>query len=365
MTTRVCRVGVLLALAAGAAACGHKGPPVPPLPHFPMTPSDVSVRQRDDALEVTASYRLVGLDGGAIRPPVGAELLYTQPRTASDTGGWDQPGREREFLRIAKPLALPAFDAAALGTAVARRDRVPLGTAIPADQALVLAVRVVDHRVPSFPSRRLVLTPARPPLPALEALLTVPEEKGVRLQWPPPADGRGKFVRLYRHLAGTPEPWTAWRIVKAAEGGLLDETAHYGDDVTYAATVSANDGDVAVESAPRTTTVQYRDVFPPFAPSDIGAAPESRSIHVFWYPGGSPDEAGALVERQVEGEPGFREIGKVEAPESFFNDENVDPTRRYRYRVIAVDRAGNQARAAGPTDWLSPVGPTGPDGRTP
>ncbi len=365
MSARPGRAAVLLALVAGAAACGHKGPPVPPLPRFPMTPAEVSFRQRDDAIEVAASYRLVGLDGSAIRPPVDAELLYTQPRSKDDTGGWDQPGREREFLRIAKPLALPPFDAAALGRAVQRRDRVPLGTGIPADQSLVLAVRVVEHRVPSFPSRRIVLTPASPPLAPLESLITVPEEKGVRLQWTPPADGRGRFVRLYRHLAGTPEPWTAWRIVDAASGGFLDETAHYGEDVTYAATVSVNESEVAVESAPRVTTVQYRDIFPPLPPSDIGAAPESRSIHVFWYPGGSPDEAAALVERQAEGEPGFREIGRVEAPESFFNDEHVDPAQRYRYRVIALDRAGNPARAAGPTDWLSPVGPTGPAERKP
>ncbi len=345
---------VVSALAVAAAAgCGHRGPIAPPLPRWPNPPQEVGWRQRGERLEVNAKYQLLGLEGRRLRPPVRADVLRVTPKNAGDMAGWDTPAREHEFARTATPVALAGFAAADLGQTVVKTDDLALAQLGPPGPA-VLALVVQDKSARSTLSPRVTLIPAVPPLAPLAVFEAAPEEKGVRLRWRAADDARVHVVRIYRWKEGAAAPWTPWRVAPAADGQTFDDAAQYGDDLNYEATAARDEKDVPVESSPvRVPLVAYRDVFPPAPPRDLDAVAETGRIRVLWRPGGSPDEAATIVERQEEGEEAFRRVATVETPDSFFTDADVKPERRYRYRLIAVDKLGNQTAPVGPTEWVS------------
>lgn len=368
---------LLLAGLLALPGCGHKGPPEPPLPRLPVTPRAAAFRQRGPLLQVRATYQLSTLEGTALKPPVHPVVLHMKPRMAGDVQGWDTPAREREFGRLADPLALPPFTPEQLLQTVERTDGVPVldllavaagsipGPPVePGDppQPVVLALALRDRPRLSFPSPRVVFRAADPPLAPLAAFEAVPEENGIRLTWTVTRDARVNGVRVFRHRPGEAEPWEPWRRFDAAESGVLDDTARYGDELVYVATAAGPDDlPVVVESAPLAAApIAYRDVFPPLPPAEVDAVPETGAIRVFWYPGGSKDEAAVVVERQAEGEADFTVRGTVPVPESFFADGAVEPARRYRYRAITVDREGNRAAPVGPTAWVAPRPPEEP-----
>ncbi len=405
-----------------ATGCGHRGHPVAPAPSLPATPREARFRQRGGALDAAATYPVERLGPRRLKPPAAPALLYLVPRSPGDLTGWDTPAREREFVRDAGAWGFPAFDDAAVGSSVSRVDTLVLeklgeprvhpsrrhlqplpgagAATTETPKAVVVAVALEDAIGRSLPSARAVLRPVVPPLPALQGFAATPEETGVRLAWTPPADTRAPKVAVWRRLASESEAWDPWRVVDASAGSLLDETARYGDDLVYAAAAlrEATGGEAgevpAISEFSRVDTIAFRDVFPPLPPSDLDAVAEAGAVRVFWFPGGSADEARARVERQVEAAPGpagraapdpagraapdptgsaapqpadsaapeppWTPVAVVDAPESYALDRDVVPERRYRYRVTVEDRAGNPAAPAGPSPWVSPRPPEPP-----
>ena len=349
-------LAALLALALPAVSgCGHKGAPIPPLPRIPATPREVAVRQRGPRVEIRAGYVLLDLHGRPLRPPVHPEILWVREREPELAAGWLAAFRDREFLRTARVIALPVL---ADGTPMTREDAVPV-RAFPGRGSLVIALALRDARARSRPSPRVVLPVADPPLAPLDTLTATPREDGIALAWTG-GDDRAGVVRIYRReQEATAGDWRAWRVVERTEETTLDETARYGQSLEYAATAALAAEDPVVESEPVLAgRVLYEDRFPPDPARDVVGVPVEGGINVLWVPARSVDLAGAIVERQQgdEGAP-WREVGRVEMPDAFFTDRDVEPGRRYRYRVISVDRHGNRAAPAGPTAWSSPREP--------
>jgi hypothetical protein len=320
----------------------------------PTRPDDVVFRQRHDQLEIRARVAVTGLEQRPLEPPVRPVLLAFVAKTPELAEGWDRSARDREFVRTARPFPLEPFPEGSAGRTVELRRDVPIAT-FPEAAALVLALSIEDRRGRSLPSARQVLVPADPPLPPVGALDHRVLERGVELSWQPPEDERVERVRIYRRVDEEPFEPTPWRRPDASAGKIVDEAARFGQTLRYRFVAARVDEDVPVESAPRELgPIDYRDVFPPRPVVDLEAVPASGAIRVLWFPGGSPDEVAARVERQAEGETGFRAVGRVALPDADFTDTEVDPDRRYRYRVLAVDAAGNASTPAGPSGWVSP-----------
>jgi hypothetical protein len=351
------RALALLPLALAALGCGHRGPPTPPLPHLPEPPAGVRWRQRGDALQVEARYTLRIVGGGALRLPARPEILFTTSSPGQGSS-WSASNRDREFRRVARPLALPPFETDAKSP-VTRRDAVPLEQ-FPASPELVLAVALADARARSLASPRSALAPLRPALPAMTTLTAAPRENGIQLSWAAPADERAETVRIWRWSPPAAEPWEPFRTVAASDGALLDTAPRYGETVVYLAAFARPAAQVAVEGVPQQLEpIDYQDRFPPAPPRDLDAVAEAGRIRVLWYPGGSADEKAWVVERQREGEPEFAERGRSEVPDAFFLDAAAEPGARFRYRVLAEDASGNRSAAAGPTGWVVARPPAG------
>lgn len=346
----------ILLLGAAAMGCGHRGPPKPPLPKIPRSPSDVTWIQRGDRLEVSARLDLRDLEGKPLRLPAAPVLLVFAAPTPQLASGWSSASRDREFLRIAQARPFPPVElrpdrASGPLTIHEKVDFTKFGDAA----AFVLALSVEDARGRSIPSARRVFVPASPPLPAPDGLQVVAEEEGVRIRWVWPEDPRVQVMRLFRRVEGTAGRWQQWKESGRELTEVLDHDARYGQELRYAAASAATLGEVPVESPlVEAPLLKYRDLFPPAAAQDLEAVAESGRIRVLWFPGGSPDEDHARIERQEEGGEQWREVGRVPVPDTDFEDATAEQGHRYRYRVTAVDRAGNEASPAGPTRWVSP-----------
>ena len=354
-----------LALSAAAVGCGHRGPPRPPLPKVPRSPSDVTWIQRGDRLEISARVDLRDLEGRPLRPPVSLVLLVFPAPTPQLASGWSSPSRDREFLRIAQARPFPPLKAPGDQPSRPRKLRETADfTTFGAAEAYVLALSLEDARGRSIPSTRRVFIPASPALPPPDELRVLPEEEGVRVSWVWPKDARIRVMRLFRRIEGKGEEWQCWKEAERDVTEVFDESVRYGQELSYAAASAIVQGDVPVESLlVKTPALKYRDLFPPAPAQDLEAVAESGRVRVLWFPGGSPDERLARIERQEEGSTQWREVGQVLVPDTDFEDAATEQGHRYRYRVTTVDQAGNEAPPAGPTRWVSPRPPRSTPGK--
>lgn len=345
---------VALLLIVTTASCGHRAALIPPLPRRPSTPTSTQLRQRGDQLEIRANYRLALLSERPVAPPVAAVLMVFPVASREAAAPLMGERTVREFEAGAATVPIAPLPDAALGKAVLRRDSLgvdQLGKA----EAFVVAVALQDRHGASLPTRRTVFLPLTPPLPSPPLPTIDLRETGVHLTWTVPDDARIKQLHVYRWKDGAQEPAIPWRSLDTQTHELIDDEARFGDRLIYAFTTAAEAGEVPVESLAVTTgVIDYKDAFPPLLPRDLDALPESARIRVLWYPGGSADEAGVQIERQEQGQDSFVRVGIAAAGDAMYVDTSVTTGGHYRYRLVAVDKSGNEAAPTPPSEWVTP-----------
>ncbi len=148
--------------------------------------------------------------------------------------------------------------------------------------------------------------------------------------------------RVYRRPL-TQEEYEAPLTATAVPGtSFVDMTAPYGVELAYTvrAVLAKNP---KIEGLPAEEVVAVpRDVYPPKAPTRVDALSEGNLVRLLWDPVDTPDLAGYLVFRS---EAGGAPVQLTKDPilDPFFNDPTARVGRRYRYTVLAVDRAGNRS----------------------
>lgn len=257
---------------------------------------------------------------------------------------------EQAFFREGKRvdvLELPAIAERTRGATVVYRD--PLGPLLSTGKPprslayAVVSVRRGGERSPL--SNIVALSPDVPPGPPVITSVT-PEDGRICLEWQVPATdllGRPAAVggyRVYRRTLPDEEYTAPLNADPVTDTVFVDTTAPYGGRHVY--TVRATlAGKPKVEGVPAEEVgVDYRDVFPPAAPSRLDALPEGNLVRLIWEPVPAADLAGYVVFR-AEGDGAPSRLTPQPVTETFFSDTTVTPGRRYRYTVVAVDAAGN------------------------
>jgi len=327
------RLALLLCVVA-LAGCGKKGDPLPPGTHVPAPVRDFRAVARGP--EVRLTWRApAGNEAGNEPADVAGYLLYREDVAARLASGCEC--RQWELFDTVD-LEYPA-------NAFVRGDRVEYILPLAGFERrglfafTVAAKSHFDVASTMAPEQVVNLTP---PPPRVRGLAADAGERTVRLSWRPSAGATA--YRVYRFAPGAPLPLAP--ITTLPGPPWLDQTVRMGE--RYAYVVSAiGAGEPPPESRPSEVVIAApRDRTPPPPPSHLVAIPVPGEVRLSWQP---PAEKVAFyrVWRTAgigEGSP----IGRVPGERTTFTDTSVEPGGRYRYRVIAIDGAGNESK---PSAW--------------
>jgi fibronectin type 3 domain-containing protein len=182
------------------------------------------------------------------------------------------------------------------------------------------------------------LVPQAPPAPLTE-IAVEPRAGGIEVSWRA-ADGAVGY-RVYRRQAESRTWGEPLATLPGEARGHLDATARYGQRYIYAVTALAS-REPAVESAfAAEREVDYEDRFAPAPPEDLVVLPETAGANLVWKPSPNGDTVGYVVYRQDPGAD-FRRLNEQPVGELKYADGGLAAGLVYRYRVTAVDGAGNE-----------------------
>lgn len=348
-----------LALLA-APACGKRGAPMPPEPRGPLPPRGVTVRQIGDRIEM--SFRLAPARG----PRPAQQAVRVELVRVSYAPGMQPPTDPGAFRRRGVVVAAEDGDPIVPGTELRLADT---GLQDPAasleGRTLRYAVRARDRRGRKSP---LVAAPDLVPLQPVgepRSVAAVPTADGIRLTWQPPEGSENPVYNLYRARGDAAVPPTPLNKEPLSVEQYLDSDVEQGETYGYVVRVVLAEGRPFREgrSAPRAQVVAV-DRYAPAAPERLVIVQEGRAVRLFWDPNREPDLAGYRVYRSVES-GSWERIGPDPLEQASYLDTEVEFERRIRYRVSAVDRAGNEGPACEPQELEVRPEPAEPGGLAP
>lgn len=222
-------------------------------------------------------------------------------------------------VALSEPPAAPERPVAEV-----RERSVELTWAAPAGTGGTRAAPADDSSPPPLPSR------------ALGGLVSSTTGFNVYLV-PSRADDEGDpAVSPYDAVAG-PQPLTPRPI---PEPRFSDTQVRFGQERCYAVTSARMAGSATIESAfSSAACVKVADVFPPAAPRSLSAVATEKSVNLSWDANGEADLAGYLVLRSDRPDGPLEPLRTELITETTWNDTTVTPGARYRYAVVAVDKA--------------------------
>lgn len=188
--------------------------------------------------------------------------------------------------------------------------------------------------------------------------------EGLVLRWTPSATSFDQ-VRIVRTEPDKPKqkkspmdrqdsPAETVLAVSATQGdpgGAVDPTAQAGQRYLYRVERRRNVKLAGVDTVlgsqmTELDTGVLRDTTPPAVPQSLEALASETGISLSWQPGTEPDIAGYVVYRADDNSEVRLNPVPVASPQ--FADTTAVKGRRYRYRITAVDRAGNESGKSEP-----------------
>lgn len=331
--------------------CGKKGDPMPPPRKVAQPVSDLHVRQRGDRLRFDFTHpkaTVAGLPIAGLEAVTLVELVRPAPAEGQPLQVAPQ---ELAGARPVLELAGPALGEAIVG------DRVRLELALPDPlpdpaqaRAYAVRTRVVEGET-SANSNVAALVPRRAPA-APESFEVRPLAEGVEVRWSAVPEATAGYAVLRR--APERADWgVPLALVEPGATSHVDRTARYGERYVYSVVALAA-REPAIESAPRAEReVDYQDRFSPAPPAGLRAVALPGEVRLVWEANRESDLAGYRLERaEAAGE--FAPLG--EAP--IVGLEHTDAGRAagavLRYRLRAVDRAGNVSEPGAPVEVRLP-----------
>ncbi len=351
----------MVATLALTYACGKRGDPLPPLRRTPPGVSGLRIAQDGYQLEISCTAPRASVDG------VPLTVLSVEILRADGEGELDKVG-QRKVLE------------AAPGGVV--REFVPLpdpGTTVR------VAARVLTKGGASTRTPPVSFTVQPPPSSPTNLRATLGAE-GVSLAWegerpppvprPTPSPAAEKLARASPSPAASPAPpaspspppgpppfpggfWVYRRSgAEASYGRPLssaptearafdDKTVAIGAEVCYVVRAVASVDPLVESASSNQDCVTVRDVTPPATPTGLGVLAREGTLEVSWSPAGDRDLVLYRLYRATPG-GGFERLTEVVPGETTYVDKDVRPGLDYRYRLTAVDGAGNESPPSPP-----------------
>lgn len=328
----------ILALVA-LAGCGKKGDPVPPPRSIPQTTTDLTLRQRGDRVLFDFGYPKATVAGLPLSGLETVTLLLLEVPARTDgmpvTVAPEQVAAARPVAELSGPT---------LGGAVSG-DRIRFDAALPQPlpdppTARIYAVRTkaAGGEVSALSNAAILVPRPAPEGPAeLEA---TPLKQGIELTWSADPGATAGYAVLRR-----PAVQSGWSqppvLLEPGTTSWIDTEPRYGERWVYTVLSQAS-RTPPIESAPRAEReVDYRDQFPPAPPGSLRTLALPGEVRLVWEASADADVTGYRVERAPFGSEAFELVAEVPGGRLEHVDSGLAPGSALRYRVRAVDGAGN------------------------
>lgn len=307
------------------ASCGYVGDPEPPALHIPVAVGDLAAAQRGDKLLIqftapaltTDGLRLDGYDAVDLR--VGAEGVQPFDRSRWEAAAQRivvEPPQEPGLVRVTTDAGPWAGREVILGVRLAgRKGRW-------SEFSNLFALRIVQ------------------PLKAPSDVTAEAVAAGVRLRWKGNDARAGVRYRVFRRL----ENQKGYESLgEANQSEFVDTGAKFESSYGYRVQAVVAAGNRLAESdLTPAVSITPRDVFPPAPPVGLRAIAGLDGVQLAWERGDEPDLASYRIYRAAAGEA-VTEIAH-DVPVTSFSDKDVQPGKKYRYWITAVDRLGNESK---------------------
>jgi hypothetical protein len=312
------RLAVLFSFLTG---CGYIGPVQPPLLDIPLAVPYINAIEYGSKILVEFTLPDLTTEGNPVRNLRSLEVRVGPGITPFSTDTWAKSAK-------AYPIPSPAPG--------------PFTKEIPVEEFIgkevVISVRAVGSKGrPAQWATPRVLSVQSPLATPLD-LKADNVEQGVKLTW----RGSSQNYRIYRALAdAVPE-----RLKESDRTEFIDDTTEYDKTYRYLVQAVTDDFHQSEVSAPYSITP--KDEFAPAVPGALTAILGVSTVELAWIRNAEPDFKGYNVYRSTDGGP-FVRIGElIVAPN--FSDSKVEPGKKYRYEVSAVDVKGNESAHSTPAD---------------
>jgi len=326
MRTFATLIGGIMCVCLGG--CGEVGEPLYPALRVPSRVIDLTAVERGDHLDVHFTIPAMTTEGLVLKEIGGVDLrIGPSANTPFNLVEWVNNATRAPAPPVDKPGSVTIH--------------VPAAQFIGKD--VIVSVRVANTRGRNSEWSNLATVRVEQPLATPADVKAQSAPQGVALSWSAP--GSQQF-RVYRKAAEETMP-SVLATVNAPN--YADTTAEYGKTYEYYVG-SFRDKTVSDVVGPLSITPQ--DTFPPHVPIGLTASAGLNSIELAWDRNPEPDFKEYRVTRSEEGGPFVPIAQGLEAPA--YSDQKIESGKHYRYRVAAVDQAGNVSEPSEPVEAVAP-----------
>jgi hypothetical protein len=306
------------------AGCGYPGPVLPPLLDIPLSVPNFNVVEYGDNLIVQFTQPDMTTEGNPLRYLRLLEVRVGPGPSPFTTDRWAETAKSY-------PVASPAPGTFA--------KEVPVAEWV--NKEVVISVRAVGPKGKPAQWATVKIIKVLPPLPKPTALVALNVAQGVKLTWQATA---AKY-RIFRAVAeGTPES-----LAESDHPEYVDETTEYGTH--YEFRVQGVIDDLHGSAVSDAASITPKDEFAPAMPGALTAILGVNTVELAWTRNSEKDFRGYNVYRSTDGGP-FEKIADL-VPSPAYSDSKIEPGKKYRYEVSAVDTAGNESERSTPADAAS------------
>lgn len=355
MRRRTLYLSGLVCLCALATACGKVGAPQPPIGRAPVRPNQVTALQVGSTIRV--SWLAPRLD---LREDVSTAVRRADVYRLRQGRNETPVAFATEFELAADLIGFVDYDGLksqlSTGDSVAFDDPLdPKQSALLSNTRFQYAVRYIDGRGrPQLLSNIVGIEPvpgiARPPT----AIAVAQAQDEVTLTWVPPTENVDGTVpaqvvgyNIYRAKPNAERLGRPLNDRIVTETRFVDRRFTYLTPYVYVVRSVSQAPDASVESSEsERLAVTPRDTFAPIAPSNVTVASAGGVVSLFWPTNTEADVVGYVIQR-TDGDPSdgstWTKLTDKPINRTTFRDDKVRLGSRYAYRIVAVDRYGNES----------------------
>jgi predicted phage tail protein len=318
------------------SGCGTVGEPLYPALNISSRVTDLTAVERGDRIDIDFSIPPLTTEGLAVKQIGGVELrVGPVPDTPFNVDNWANAATR---VAVQAPAKLGPVHVQSPARAFLGKD-------------VVIGVRVANAKGRNSDWSNLVTVSVEQPLANPEELKATAVPQGVSISWNATQPQKAQF-RIYRKAE---QEEKSVLLGTAAGPPYLDAGTEYGKTYQYYVQ-SIHDKTESDVTGP--VAVTPKDIFPPRVPTGLTASAGLASVELAWERNTESDFKEYRVYRSAadgrgEGPGSFVQIAQgLEAPS--YSDHNIESGKHYRYRVAAVDQAGNASEPCDPVEAIAP-----------